>query len=395
MRRPKRVWLHGGSLYFTRRDRFTRQYKEHSPHHGLLKDNRGPEWVTHRLDRHSERQYSADVTQFQRVQDSSMLPRQRFLLGIDIGGTSVRVALAESPEHILGQQKLASPAQEEPAAMVETIGNAARELLRAAGNPPLEAVGLAAPGSIDILLGHVANSPNLPLYHDVPLRDLVARELGAPVVMDNDANAAALAEHYMGSGQGVQEMVYVTVSTGIGTGIITRGRLIHGARGGAGEAGHTTIKADGPTCSCGRRGCWEALASGKAVAREATRRLQAREESTLAATARERPNGIDAQDVRDAARRGDRMSQAVLDDASFYLGVGLANLVNTLNPELIVVGGGLTQMGDALVAPAFNTCRELAFPLHNAGLRLEVTRFGDDVALRGALILAQDLAAKE
>ena len=89
------------------------------------------------------------------------------------------------------------------------------------------------------------------------------------------------------------------------------------------------------------------------------------------------------------------MSQAVLDDASFYLGVGLANLVNTLNPELIVVGGGLTQMGNALVAPAFNTCRELAFPLHNAGLRLEVTRFGDDVALRGALILAQDLAAKE
>ena len=101
-----------------------------------------------------------------------MLPRQRFLLGIDIGGTSVRVALAESPEHIPGQQKLASPAQEEPAAMVETIGKAARKLLRVAGSPPLAAVGLAAPGSIDILLGHVANSPNLPLYHDVPLRDL-------------------------------------------------------------------------------------------------------------------------------------------------------------------------------------------------------------------------------
>jgi glucokinase len=324
-----------------------------------------------------------------------MPPRdQAYLLGIDIGGTSLRVALARSALRIRKQRKLSSPAQEEPEVMVRTIAETARDLLRELPGASLAAVGLAAPGSIDVFRGMVTTSPNLPRFQDVPLRDLVARELGVPVAMDNDATAAALAEHKLGVGQGTRDMVYVTVSTGIGAGLIVGGRLYYGAHGGAGEAGHMTVQADGPLCSCGRRGCWEALASGTAVIREATRRLQADETgSSLARVLKRRPNGLDVRDVEKAALGGDVMGQAVLDQAAFYLGVGLASLVNLLNPELVVLGGGLTRMGPRFLDPAFKVCRELAFPLHATGLRLEVTGFGDDGPLRGALLLAQELAS--
>lgn len=198
----------------------------------------------------------------------------------------------------------------------------------------------------------------------------------------------------MGAGQGTRDMLYVTVSTGIGAGIIAGGRLYHGARGGAGEAGHMTLLVDGPLCSCGRRGCWEALASGTAVTREATRRLHADAgSSVLARVLKRRPQGLDVRDVEKAALGGDVMSREVLDQAAFYLGVGLASLVNLLNPELIVLGGGLTRMGPRFLDPAFKVCRDMAIALHATGLRLEVTGFGDDGPLRGALLLAQELAA--
>ncbi|MFQ5872418.1 MAG: ROK family protein [Dehalococcoidia bacterium] len=321
------------------------------------------------------------------------MPRKRrgLLLGIDIGGTSLRLALADAPGRILGQRKIPSPAGESPEAMVKAICQCAEDLLAGVEGGTVGAVGLAAPGPVDVSLGQIMDAPNLPQFKSVPLRDMLQGEMGRPVTMENDANAAALAEHRLGCGQGVQDMLYITVSTGIGGGIIARGEVYHGARGAAGEIGHMTIQADGPSCGCGRNGCWESLASGTAIAREASHRIEAGEDTLLSDVIKNGSGRLDAQAVHQAALKGDRTSQEILQRASFYLGVGLANVVNIFNPELIVLGGGLTQMGDQFLAPAFQVCRERAFPLHVSSLRLEVTRLGDEIALLGALVLAQEL----
>ena len=314
------------------------------------------------------------------------------LLGVDIGGTSLRVAIAESPENIIEKRKIPSPSDELPQVMVDTISHTARDLLDSTSGGHLSAVGLSAAGPVDTSQGRIMNPPQLHKFENVPLRDMLHNDLGAPVIMENDATAAVLAEHRLGHGQGIKNMLYITVSTGIGGGIITRGKVYHGARGGAGEVGHMTIKVDGPECGCGRRGCWESLASGSAIAREATRRLRQGEESLLRQLGADNPNNINAQIVHQVALKDDVMSKDILEKTSYYLGIGLANVVNIFNPELVVLGGGLTQMGDYLLAPAYQVCRERIFPLHAMDLRIEVTELGDEIALLGALALAEELA---
>ncbi|MEE9248781.1 MAG: ROK family protein [Dehalococcoidia bacterium] len=313
------------------------------------------------------------------------------ILGIDIGGTSLRLALAQSAERVLSRRKVASPADQDPQVMVDTISRLVGELLAEAGGGPLAAVGVSAPGPVDSKSGTLMDPPNLIRFHTVPLRDLLRRELSAPVALENDANAAVLAEHRMGSGQGVQDMVYVTMSTGIGGGLIAGGRLITGARGGAGEIGHITIDVKGPPCGCGKNGCWEAMASGTAINKELVRRVGAGEDSVLAESVRRDPSLVDARAVHEAALQGDQLSNDILDKVAYYTGVGLGSVVNILNPELVVVGGGLTRNGDRILGPAFEICRQQIFPLHNKGLRLEVSHMGDQVALLGALVLAAEL----
>ena len=292
---------------------------------------------------------------------------------------------------MISRRKVASPADQDPQVMVDAISRLVGELLAEAGGGPLAAVGVSAPGPVDLKSGTLMDPPNLARFHTVPLRDLLRRELSAPVVLENDANAAALAEHRRGSGRGVQDMVYVTRSTGIGGGRIAGGRLISGARGGAGEIGHITIDVKGPPCGCGKNGCWEAMASGAAINKELVRRVRAGEDSVLAESVRRDPSLVDASAVHEAALQGDQLSNEILDKVAFYTGVGLGSVINVLNPELVVVGGGLTRIGDRILGPAFEICRQQIFPLHNKDLRLEVSRMGDQVALLGALVLAAEL----
>lgn len=313
------------------------------------------------------------------------------ILGIDIGGTSLRLALAQSAKRVISRRKVTSPADEEPRVMVDTISRLAGELLAEARGGSLAAVGVSAPGPVDSKSGTLMDPPNLSRFHTVPLRDLLRRELSAPVALENDANAAALAEHRMGSGREVQDMVYVTISTGIGGGLIADGRLISGARGGAGEIGHITIDVNGPPCGCGKNGCWEAMASGTAINKELVRRVRAGEDSVLAESVRRAPGLVDARAVHEAAFQGDQLSNDILDKIALYTGIGLGSVVNVLNPELVVVGGGLTRIGDRILRPAFDICRQQIFPLHNKGLRLEVSRMGDEGPLLGALVLAAEL----
>ena len=167
------------------------------------------------------------------------------------------------------------------------------------------------------------------------------------------------------------------------------GRSNRGAVGAAGEVGHMTVDPDGPKCSCGSSGCWETLASGTAIAREAKRRIEAGEDTTLRQVYE--LGNLNSKAVHEAASQGDKVGKEVLEGAAFYLGVGLASIVNIFNPELIALGGGVTQIGDDILKPAFEVCRRRAFPLHVSSLRLEVTRLGDEISMLGALALAEEL----
>ncbi len=313
----------------------------------------------------------------------------RLILGIDVGGTSLRAALASSPASILARTRRPSPADQPPNAMVEAIGDMYRGLLAQVGAKAAIAAGVSSPGPVDAVAGALVDPPNLSLFTTVPLREMLRRELGLPVSLENDANAAAIAERRVGAGKGARDLACVTLSTGIGAGLISDGRLVRGASGGAGEVGHIKLMINGPECGCGQRGCWEALASGAAIRKETIRLLEEGEASVLSNSD---PSTIDAQAVFQAAQSGDSLANRVLDSAACFTGLGLAAIVDVLNPEMIVVSGGLTRMGDRLLRPAFRTCRENIFPLHERTLRLQVSSLGDDVSLIGALVLADELA---
>ena len=218
---------------------------------------------------------------------------------------------------------------------------------------------------------------------------MLQEALALPVALENDANAAAIAEHRVGRGKGTRHLAYVTLSTGIGAGIISDGRPVRGARGAAGEVGHIKFMVDGPECGCGQRGCWEALASGSAMQKEALHLIEEGHQTSLSSL---QPSEIDAQAIFHAAQSADSLANRILDKAAYFTGIGLAAIVDVLNPEIVIVGGGLTQMGPRLLGPAFKTCREHIFPLHDKALRLEVSNLGDDVSLVGALALAEELA---
>lgn len=230
--------------------------------------------------------------------------------------------------------------------------------------------------------------PNLPGWDRVPLRQLIEDSLGIPTTLENDANAAVLGEHRFGAGRGVAHMIYVTVSTGIGGGLILDGRLYHGATGMAGEIGHTTVLPYGPLCGCGNRGCLEALASGSAIARRARERVAHGVPTRIADLAGNDPELITAKLVAEAASEGDAEARGILAEAMNYLGIGMANLVNLLNPELIVIGGGLTHIGERLFGPVRRAIDQHAFPAQAQAVHVVRAGLGDDVGVLGAAAVA-------
>ena len=311
-------------------------------------------------------------------------------LGIDLGGTKILAGIVDEEGRILSREYRETGASEGPEAVFHRLFGITRKLLTSREIDPssVRAIGVAAPGPIDARSGVVTAPPNLPGWHNVPLARLIHDELDVPAYLENDANAAALGEHRFGSGRGCRHMVYVTVSTGIGGGFIFDGKLYTGATGGAAEVGHMTIVPEGPLCSCGNRGCLEVLASGSAIAREARRYVQRGLPTLVAELADVDLDRITAKLVAEAAERGDEVANAILDQAMRYLGIGLANLTNLLNPELMVIGGGLSKMGHRLFTPVRRAIDLRAFPNAAEALELRRAKLGDDVGLLGAAAVA-------
>lgn len=277
-------------------------------------------------------------------------PSDRPILVFDLGGTWLRAGLADASGRLQRRWRRPTPT-EGPDAVIAAMVAAAHEL-----DPERTAVGIgiAAPGPLDPAAGMVLTMPNLPGWRDLPLAALLAKALGRPTWLHNDASLAALGEARLGAGSGADPLVYFTLSTGIGGGIVIGGRLFEGRHGLAGELGHILLDPAGPVCGLGHAGCLEALASGSALARRALEALAAGAipaDSALLALAADRPPA--ASMLAAAALQGDTWALAAWQDAGRALGRGLASIVNTLDPERIVLGGGLTAAWQ-LWAPAMH-----------------------------------------
>lgn len=283
------------------------------------------------------------------------------LAGIDLGGTQVRVALARSDGRLIASVKTRTHTLPTAQAMVDW---AAAEIDRRRGREKVRSITIAAPGPIDLKRGVLVNPPNLP-WKNVPLVAMMNRASGgAKVQLANDADMAGLGEFHHGAGRGTRNMVYITWSTGVGGGLIIDGRLHRGAHGTAGEIGHTIIDPNGPLDRCGQRGCLEAFVSGTALQRE---------------------TGRSAAEVFASAARGDRHARAVVDKAARYMGIALISLTNALDPEMFVIGGGVSRSW-ALVQPTMlATLRSSPFIKPARRPRLRRARLGDRAGQVGAV----------
>ncbi len=264
-------------------------------------------------------------------------------IGLDVGGTKVLGVAVDptSPSVVVAEERVPTPDGGE--GLVDVLVGLAGSL---AVEPA--AVGVGVPGLVD-RSGTLHMGPHLRRMHEVPLAQLLADRLGVPTVVDNDANCHAVGELVGGAARGAQEALVVTLGTGIGAGIITGGRLLRGANGFAGEPGHMVVDPHGPPCPCGKQGCWERFASGTGLGRLARDAAEAGRLDAVVALAGGDPDSVDGEHVTAAARAGDAEAQAVLDELSGWIALGLANLTNILDPEVIVIGGGLVEAADLLL----------------------------------------------
>ena len=307
----------------------------------------------------------------------------RTVLGIDIGGTGCKGGVVD--EHGAVLERYEEPTH--TGAGTKSIISVIEELLRRAGTIEAEiaGIGIGAAGFIDAATGSVTFSPNLS-YDDPNIAAAVRARTDVPVIVDNDANAAAWGERTFGSARGLDHVVMLTLGTGIGSGFIVDGRLMRGATGAAAELGHMIIEQNGPLCPCGLRGCLEALASGRAIARAAREAVD--DEDSMLIEMAGGPEAITARLVAAAATEYDEVAMTVLRRAGTALGFGLSNVVNIFDPQVIVLGGSVVAAGEPYLGPARDTLAQCLQKQKRRPARLDVTTLGQDGGIIGAAALA-------
>jgi glucokinase len=306
-------------------------------------------------------------------------------IGVDLGGSKMRVAVVDGEQRVL--YRSTEPSRGRSAG--EVLDTLERELADArSARPDVAAAGLGVPCTIDQRTGVAIMAVNLPLI-DVPIRDMMREALGLPVFVDNDVNAAILAEHRFGAARGVENAVMISLGTGIGGGLVLGGEVYRGTVGAASELGHTVVDLDGPRCqgNCPNRGCIEAVASGTALGREGREAAERAPESALGALLAQHGE-IDGKAVTDAALDGDRTARDVVALIGRRLGVAFSSFANIFDPEVIVVGGGVIEVGELLLQPAREELRARALHPMNA-TRVVVAELGNEAGVVGAATLAQ------
>jgi glucokinase len=312
----------------------------------------------------------------------------RAAVGIDVGGTNTKGAIVLRDSRILDRVELAT----DPTAGTKGILAVAEELLSRGSDAgaDVKCIGIGAAGFINAPTGSVTFAPNL-TYDDPQIALAVHSRTDLPVIVDNDANAAAWGERAFGTARGCDDMVLLTLGTGIGSGFIAGGRLVRGHTGAGAEFGHVVIDPDGPQCRCGLRGCLEQFASGEAIEKMAKRSIRDNPDSSILSFAGS-ADQIEGKHVAMAARERDTVALEVLRKAGFYLGIGLSNLVNLFDPETIVLGGSVVRAGEAYLGPARDQLFAMTTAQRRRPMRLDVTSLGNDAGILGAAALAFDQA---
>ncbi len=307
-------------------------------------------------------------------------------IGVDVGGTKVLAGVVDDFGRVVRTARRATPGRRVDVAHVEDALE--RAVLEAAGGAPIAGVGVAAAGFVDAAGERVMFAPHLPWQgHDV--RERLSSRWGVPVFLDNDANCAALAESTYGAARGTRSAIVVTLGTGIGGGLVIDGQLVHGANGMAGEFGHMQVVPGGHPCECGGQGCWEQYSSGNALVRAARQRM-GEQPSVLEEASGGNPDRVTGPMVSDAAAAGDMVARQAFASVGDWLGVGVANLVAAFDPEIVVIGGGVSAAGDRLLEPARNAMlRSLVGAAHRDVPPLVAALLGPEAGLVGAAELAR------
>jgi glucokinase len=310
------------------------------------------------------------------------------ILAVDIGGTQFSLMLVREDGSVAEVRRYPTDRDGGAAWMVDQVVTRGRLLMdRAKGR--VRACGVGFGGPVDFEGQRVIQSTHVPGWRNYPISRALSGALGVPVTTDNDANAGALGELMHGAGKGCRDLLYYTVSTGIGGGIIIDGRLHRGANGNAGEVGHVPVAVDGPPCACGNRGCLEALCSGPAIARRAVEALRRAPGRGKRLRKELRSGGpLTARQVFDCARQGDELATAVVKETALYLSMGVAAAINTLAPEAVVVGGGVAKAGRILFTPLRRFVSERLMPVHRGCVRIVPARLRNRSVLMGAAVLA-------
>jgi glucokinase len=317
---------------------------------------------------------------------------EKWMIGVDLGGTTTKLAIVNVYGEILHKWEIPTDISEHGKYITVNIAKAIDAKLKELGEPKsrLLGIGMGAPGPVNDANGSIYEAINLG-WQNYPLKDVLEMETSLPAFIDNDANIAALGEMWKGAGNGAKDLVCVTLGTGVGGGVIANGSLVHGASGAAGEIGHIIVVTEnGAACNCGNEGCLETVASATGIVRLAKEALgQYKGKSMLHDIAADHGN-LSAKDIFDCARKGDPLSNEILQQVSRYLGLALANVANALNPEKIVIGGGVSKAGDQLLKPVKEWFGKYAFKRVRESTEIDIATLGNDAGVIGAAWLVKN-----
>lgn len=309
-------------------------------------------------------------------------------LGIDIGGTKVAAGLVNNAGDVLYKTRVPMVSQKDAAAGFSAVRSAIEEVQKANPTAAIAGIGICSPGPLDPHTGIVINPPNLPCWRNFPLADKVKSSYGLPNRVDNDANAAGLAETMWGAARGFKNVFYATLGTGIGTGIVFHGEIYHGRTGAAAEGGHMTIDHRGPHCGCGKRGCIEALASGPAIAARAREKVaNGSAKSQIMELAKGDPSAITTEMVANAWRAEDKLATEILQETAQLLTIWLGNVIDILEPDVIVIGGGLGELFSHWFQQISKDLPEWSINQRCSEIPLRLARYSADAGIAGAAAL--------
>lgn len=316
---------------------------------------------------------------------------KKYRIGVDVGGTNVKIALVDKEGSIVYSNSIPTRAEMGYEYTVSSIKQAITDLMKETktSKDVIEGIGFGFPGQIDCANGIVRLLPNIPGWVNIPIAKIMENEFGIPTKVDNDVRCAALGELNYGAGKGCQNLICITVGTGIGSGLIINGKLVRGANNAAGEIGHIKLSMDdtAPICGCGDTGCLEAYASGPAIVAMAEDYIKGGKSTKY----RELANPeITPYIVAEAAKQGDAVAKRIFTIIGKYIGIGMASVVNLLNPEKIIIGGGVAGAGDILIKPIEKALKERAMPISGNSVEIVPAQLGNTAGVIGASLLIEN-----